>query len=137
MASSLLSKTSYFAVGILYFFISFLENTLLPSMIAAFFLGPKVLNPLACKASTIPSTSGSSGATTTISTFSFCARATTPSISVALTSKHFAYFDIPPFPGVQYSLPTFFDWASFIIIACSRPPPPTTSISIDLSSPSY
>ena len=90
IASSLFVNTSYLAVGILYFFIRSLEKTFEPSIIAAFFLGPNVLNPSACKASTIPSTSGSSGATATMSTLSFFARATTPSISVAATSKHSA-----------------------------------------------
>lgn len=63
--------------------------------------------PSASNASTIPRTSGSSGATTTISTDNSLASFTTPSISVALTEKHCAYFFIPPFPGVQYNLLIF------------------------------
>ena len=34
--------------------------------------------------------------------------------------------DIPPFPGAHQSLPTFSLSASFMMIACSLPPPPTT-----------
>ena len=40
-ALSASSKTSYAAVGMPYFFIRFLEKTLLPSMIAASLRGPK------------------------------------------------------------------------------------------------
>ena len=63
-ASSASVKTSYCAVGMLYFFIRSFEKTLLPSIIAAFFLGPKQGIPFSSSASTIPSTNGSSGATT-------------------------------------------------------------------------
>ncbi len=111
----------------LYFFMSSFEKTLLPSMIAAFAFGPKVLKPSAWRASTMPSTSGSSGATTTMSGWSFLASSTTPSMSVAPTEKHSAYFEIPPFPGVHQILPTLGLSASFMMIACSRPPPPTTN----------
>ena len=52
------------AVGIPYFFIRFLENILLPSIIAAFARGPKQAIPASLSLSTAPSTSGSSGATT-------------------------------------------------------------------------
>ena len=89
-AFSALSNTSYFAVGILYFFIRFFENTLLPSIIAADLSGPNVLKPSALSASTIPRTSGSSGATTTKSAFISFASATIPSISVAFTGLHSA-----------------------------------------------
>ena len=63
-ALSTLSKTSQAAVGIEYFFINSFEKTLLPSIIAAFARGPKQGIPFSSKASTQPSTSGSSGATT-------------------------------------------------------------------------
>ena len=58
------SNTSYSAVGMPYFFIRFLEKTLLPSMMAAQALGPKQGIPFSSKASTQPRTRGSSGATT-------------------------------------------------------------------------
>ena len=64
IAFSASSKTAYAAVGIPYFFIRFFAKTLLPSMIAAFFRGPKQGIPMASSSSTHPSTSGSSGATT-------------------------------------------------------------------------
>ena len=90
IASSALSNTLYSAVGILYFCISSFEKTLEPSIIAAFARGPNVLNPASLRASTIPATSGSSGATTTKSALISLAKFTTPSISVAATSKHLA-----------------------------------------------
>ena len=85
IASVGLLKTLYSAVGILYLSIRFFEKTFEPSMIAAFAFGPKVLNPFSLSASTIPATSGSSGATTTKSALISFASATTPSISVAET----------------------------------------------------
>ena len=83
-------KTLYSAVGILYLSIRFFEKTFEPSIIAAFAFGPNVAKPSLLSASTIPITSGSSGATTTKSALIFFASATTPSISVAPTSKHSA-----------------------------------------------
>ena len=63
-ASSILLNVSKRAVGILYFFMRFLEKTLLPSIIAASARGPKQGIPAASSASTHPSTRGSSGVTT-------------------------------------------------------------------------
>ncbi len=63
------SNTSYFAVGILYFFIKSLENDFDDSICAAFLLGPNALIPCCSNASTIPADNGSSGATNTRSTF--------------------------------------------------------------------
>ena len=126
IASFALSKTLYSAVGISYFCISSFEKTFEPSIIAAFARGPKVLNPASLSASTIPATSGSSGATTTKSTLNFLAKSTTPSISVAETSKHFASYEMPPLPGVQKISSTLLDSLIFLIRACSLPPPPTT-----------
>ena len=57
-------KISYAAVGMPYFFIRFLENALLPSMIAAAAFGPKQGIPFSFRRSTQPKTNGSSGATT-------------------------------------------------------------------------
>ena len=57
-ASDAESNTSYFAVGMPYFFMRFFENTLLPSMIAAFFCGPKQGMPFASSASTHPKPAG-------------------------------------------------------------------------------
>jgi len=59
------SKVSYLAVGMPYFFIRSLENTLEASMRAAALSGPKAGMPTAASASTMPRASGSSCATTT------------------------------------------------------------------------
>ena len=65
MAASASVNTSYFAVGMPYFFIRSLLNTLLASMRAAAALGPKAGMPASASLSTRPRASGSSGATTT------------------------------------------------------------------------
>ena len=82
-----------------YFFISSLANTLLPSMAAASFRGPKQGKPAAVKASTAPSTRGSSGATTTKSTAWAFAKSTMPGMSQAPTPPHTAPAAMPPLPG--------------------------------------
>ena len=58
-------EASYFAVGMPYFFIRSLENTLEASMRAAALSGPKAGMPTAASASTMPRARGSSCATTT------------------------------------------------------------------------
>ena len=124
-AASAVSKVSYAAVGIWYFFIKSLENALDPSRIAAFFLGPKTRNPSASNASTIPPTNGSSMPITVKSIcFSF-ANATSLSNSIAPMFTHSAIPLIPAFPGAQYILATLLLCAIFHAIACSRPPLPT------------
>ena len=114
-----------------YFFIKFLENTLLPSIIAAFLFGPKQGIPIAFKASTAPSTNGSSGATTAKSiAFSF-AKSTIPSMSFAPIFTQVASAAIPPLPGsAKISVTSLFS-LSFLMMVCSRPPPPTTKIFIN------
>ena len=95
-------NTSYCAVGMPYFFIRSLEKALLPSMMAAALLGPNAGSPAAFIASTMPATSGSSGATITKSTFFSSASLTAPSMSVALTSgQQMASAAMPPLPGAQ------------------------------------
>ena len=84
-----------------YFSMRFLAKTLLPSMRAAALLGPKVRTPAAFIASTMPSASGSSGATTAKSTACSFANATIPSRSVALMGTHSASAAMPPLPGAQ------------------------------------
>ena len=101
IASSGSVKFSYAAVGILYFFIRSLENALEPSMIAAFFLGPKTRSPSDSNASTTPPTNGSSIPMIVRSiAFSF-ANATSLSNSIALIFTHSANSAIPAFPGAQ------------------------------------
>ena len=127
------SKVSYAAVGIPYFFIRSLENALLPSMTAAFLSGPKVFMPAACRESTAPSTSGSSGATTAKSTPFFTAKSVMASISLAPMSTQVASFAIPPLPGSANISSTLSFSFIFFIMACSLPPPPTTITFISAS----
>ncbi len=82
-----------------YCFIRFLANTLLPSMAAAFFLGPKQRMPAPLRASTAPSTRGSSGATTARSMAWSLAKETMAGMSVAAMGWHSASADMPALPG--------------------------------------
>ena len=124
------AKTSYPAVGMRYFFIRFLENTLLASIWAAAALGPKQGIPAASIKSTMPAARGSSGATNTKSTCFSLARANMPSLSMAFTGKHSASRLMPPLPGAQYRASTRGLSFSLRTIACSRPPLPITNIFI-------
>ena len=100
-AFSASSKFSYAAVGIPYFFIRSLEKALDPSRIAAFFLGPNTLRPLASKTSTTPPTRGSSIPITVRSTEFSWAKSASFSNSMAPMGTHSAYCEIPAFPGAQ------------------------------------
>ena len=82
-----------------YFFIRFLENTLLASICAAFASGPKQGMPMACRRSTQPMASGSSGATTAKSMAFSEANFTMSSIAVAEIGTQVASWAMPPFPG--------------------------------------
>ena len=44
-----------------------------------------------------------------------------------MIGQQVAYFAMPPFPGAQYSSVTSGDSLSFMTMACSLPPPPTTN----------
>ena len=97
---------------------------------AAFLDGPKHGIPLLSRISTNPNTSGSSGATTQKSMFILTAKSVMPSKSVALMLTHSASFAMPPFPGhAKISVTSGFSF-NFLIMACSLPPAPTTSIFI-------
>ena len=111
-------------------FIRFLANSLLPSSRAAKREGPKAGIPSSSMASAMPSTRGSSGAITARPTFFSLARATMPWMSVAFTSAVSASAAMPPFPGAQMMRPQEGLSLSFLMSACSRPPEPTTSISM-------
>ena len=67
-ASSASKNTPYAAVGILYFFIRSLANTLDPSSWAAALDGPNTGIPASFNTSASPATRGASGPTTTRST---------------------------------------------------------------------
>ena len=85
--------------GMPYFCIRRLEKTLLASISAARASGPKQGTPSACRRSTQPMASGSSGATTAKSMRFSAAKRATPSMSVALISTHSASCAMPPLPG--------------------------------------
>ena len=84
-----------------YFFIRFLEKTLLLSMAAAAAVGPKAGIPSFSRASTIPMARGSSGATTTRPTLCWAANPTTRGMSTARMLTHSASAAMPPLPGQQ------------------------------------
>lgn len=65
LASSELLNEFHFAVGISYLSMKALAQSLLDSIWAAFFWGPKVLMPSATNTSAIPLAKGSSGPTAT------------------------------------------------------------------------
>ena len=101
LAATASVNTSYFAVGMLYFFISPLEKALEPSISAAACAGPKALIPASLKASTTPLVSGTSGPTTTSSTCFSLATLTMDSLSVMEISEiHSAKAAIPGLPGI-------------------------------------
>ena len=118
-------------MGIWYFSIKFLEKTLLPSMIAAFFRGPKQGIPASSRTSTAPRTRGSSGATTAKSTALARAKARMPGTSVAETPAHSASAAMPPLPGRAKIRSARGSSFNFLMMACSRPPPPMTRIFIE------
>ena len=132
-AASALSKVSYAAVGILYFFIRSLEKAFEPSKIAAFLRGPKARSPSASRASTRPPTNGSSIPTIVRSIACSFANATSLSNSIAPIGTHSAICPIPAFPGAQYILSTFGLFATLVAIACSLPPLPTINTFIFLA----
>ena len=125
-----LSKTSYSAVGMLYFFIRSFEKTLLASITAALAFGPKALMPAASNASTIPAASGSSGATNARSMLLSFANCTIFSLSITGISTQILSREIPPLPGAVYSFVTCGLSSSFFTSACSLPPEPIIKIFI-------
>src|SRR5215472_16225444 len=88
--------------------------------------------PSASSTSTMPSTGGASGPTTTKSICSRRQNSTIPRMSSAAISTHSASSEIPAFPGAQNSASTRGEAAIPQASACSRPPEPTTSTRIAL-----
>ena len=118
------SKTSNAAVGMPWRSRKRFMNALEPSSSAAAREGPNALMPAVSRASTRPSTSGTSGPTTTSSTLSRRATATRPATSSARPSTLRATSAVPAFPGTATS-----SWpseANRSTSACSRDPEPTT-----------
>src|SRR5512132_322187 len=83
--------------------------------------------PASSSASTSPATSGASGPTTTRSIPSSLAAATSPSTVSAPMLTLRASSAMPALPGAQNRSGSLGERASARMIACSRPPPPTTS----------
>jgi hypothetical protein len=99
LASVYEEKLALLAQGILYFCINSLANTLLASIWAADFVGPKICKPLAENSSTMPSAKGASGPTTVRSIPSSMATLTRDWISVGLMARFWAIWAVPAFPG--------------------------------------
>ncbi len=122
------TKRPYSPVGIPCLAHRSLTKPLEPSSMAAAALGPKALMFSCLRRSTRPATSGPSGPTTTKSIACRLAQAVSASTSSAPMGTHSASRAIPALPGAQYSLSHSGEAAIFQHRACSRPPPPTTSI---------
>ena len=119
-------KVEYSAVGILYFFMRFLEKTLLPSSSAAAWQGPNIFKPFSSNKSTIPSDNGCSGPTIVSSIEFLTAKSISESKSDTEISTHCASLVIPAFPGAQYTFCTSGLCLIFQQSACSLPPLPIT-----------
>mmetsp|Transcript_16339 Transcript_16339/g.15784 ORF Transcript_16339/g.15784 Transcript_16339/m.15784 type:complete len:206 (-) Transcript_16339:91-708(-) len=132
-ASSTFVKLRYFAVGISLCCKKSFVNALLASSSAAALEQPKTRTSgqAIASSSTIPSTNGCSGPTTTISALTRFVSAITVALSCfPFTSTAFEIFPpstaVPPFPGQQITLETRGDLAKATANACSLPPDPTT-----------
>src|SRR5574344_3150608 len=113
--------------------INALEKALELSSCAAALVGPKIFRPWARNSSTTPAAKGASGPTTVSPTFSACAHSRNATTSeIAKFSSLPPASAVPPLPGATNTLVALGDCASFHASACSRPPPPITSIFIIL-----
>ena len=102
-----------------------------PSMRAPAATGPNAVMPTAWSASTRPFTSGASGPTTTRSGRFASAQATMPAMSSAPIARFVAHAAVPAFPGAQNNSCPAASCANRHVMACSRPPDPTTRIFMD------
>ena len=93
--------------------------------------GPNAVMPTAWSASTRPFTSGASGPTTTRSGRFASAQATMPAMSSAPIARFVAHAAVPAFPGAQNNSCPAASCANRHVMACSRPPDPTTRIFMD------
>ena len=125
-------NTSKRAVGMPCRRMNALANALLPSMIAAARLGPKQRIPSRAARSAMPDVSGASGPTTIRSIPSSAAARTMPCRSPGLISQHSAVAAMPALPGAQARRVMLGLRASAHTRACSRPPPPMTSTSMQI-----
>ena len=100
-ASSKLSATLNRPVGILWRLMNSLAKTLLPSISAAFFEGPKTRRPRRSNSSTMPMVRGTSGPTTVRPILSRSAKSASPAMSVSASGTFSATSRVPPLPGAQ------------------------------------
>src|SRR5574344_2039882 len=107
-----------------------LEKALELSSCAAALVGPKMRRPWARNSSTTPAASGASGPTTVRPIFCSCAHSRSFTTSVIGKFSNLVP-RVPPLPGATKTRVALGDWASFQASACSRPPPPMTSIFMD------
>src|SRR3990170_3104832 len=113
----------------------FFAKILLPSMMAASLLGPKMRSPRRSNSSTMPKVRATSGPTTVRSIRFRSAKSASGRMSEALILTLSATSLIPAFPGAAQTLATFGLWAIFQASACSLPPEPITSTCMDLPDP--
>ncbi len=114
--------------GMPYFCINFLEKTLLDSIWAAAFVGPKIGMPSFWNRSTIPAARGASGPTTVRSMFSSCETLTKDSMSSEDIFSLRAIAAVPAFPGATNKSVTLALCFIFQASACSLAPLPITKI---------
>ena len=126
--SSAVSQTRAIAVGTSAAAMTSLANALDPSSWAAAALGPKQATPASRTVSATPPTSGASGPTTTRSAPTSRASAATAGPSIGSTSWRVAHAAIPGLPGAAWTSVTCGSRDSASAKACSRPPPPITSV---------
>ena len=88
-------------VGIRWRPMNSLAKTLLPSISAAFFDGPKIFRPRRSNSSTMPMVRGISGPTTVSPIFSRSAKSASPAMSVSARGTFSATSRVPPLPGAQ------------------------------------
>src|SRR5271165_2658642 len=94
---------------------------------AAARVGPKILKPAARNASTMPAASGPSGPTTVSPTCSARAKSTSSATVPSATLVSSGSTAVPALPGATKTFATRGERAIRHAMACSRPPPPTTS----------
>src|ERR1039458_8192286 len=117
-------QTAKLPVGMLWRCKNSLAKPLLVSSMAAARVGPKTRRPRSCRASTMPSESGSSGPTMVSPGCSASAWRTIAATSFRSTGTQRAICAIPPLPGAQTISVTRVLRFTAHASACSRPPAP-------------
>ena len=121
----------HFAVGTPYFAMKSLAKALLPSNWAPRWSGPMIFTAFSSasplKKSTMPSTKGCSGPTTTRLISCFKQKSFTASKSDGFISTFTPTCAVPALPGAMKTCAPSL-WANFHAKACSRPPEPSTNM---------